>query len=114
MVLKKRGFLRKNKKGSEKMEFEQVKQKSEFLHMEAGQEVVGVFIKKETSEMYPNQFNHILDIKDIGQKKISSLMLNNLFESVKEGTVVKLVYKGKKRGKRNQDYNEFELFQEKK
>jgi hypothetical protein len=115
LLLKKKKLLEENKKGcDEKMEFERVVPTSDFLKLEAGQEVTGVYVGKEQSVKFPEHENFILEIKGVGQKKVSGAMLENLFAEVKVGTVVKLVFKGKTKNKKGIEFNEYELYAEKK
>ena len=96
------------------MAFEKVTPKSDFLMLEAGQEVVGTYLMKTPSEKYQDQSNYILDINGVQKKLMGCANLDSLFSQVKEGTVVKVVFKGKEKTKKGVEFNKYEVFQDKK
>ena len=94
------------------MEFIKHETEQEFLNMDVGAEVTGVYVGKEPSTKYPNTYNYKIDLgEDKGIKKVNGVVVAKHFEDLKNpihvGTVVKLIYHGKPQGK---NYHEYEVY----
>lgn len=72
---------------------------SDFIKIEFGESIEGIYVGKEPSERYPNAYNYKIDIKDVGVKLISGAVIQSHFEDAKNpipiGKQVKITYKGK-------------------
>ena len=93
----------------ENLKFKKHECDSEFMKMEVGGELIGVYLGSEPSNKYPNTRNFKFDFgKDIGIKFLSGVIITKHIEDeknpIKEGTVVKVIYHGKPSGKNYDDY----------
>ena len=105
------GVFMEIQRNFEKMEWKRVQEDSDFIHLEPGDEVMGVYVGKEPSEKYVNVNNYKIDIEGKGNiKKISGIIISKYLEKLKPGTAVKIVYKGQKQNKKGIDYNDYEIY----
>jgi len=94
---------------TEQIKWEKQETDSDFLKMDFGQEVVGIYLGKEESTRYPETYNYKFDFGKLGIKFIGGTVISGHIDDeknpIKEGTVVKIVYHGKPKGKNYHDYD---------
>ena len=90
-------------KNLNEMKWEKVEAKTNFVILEAGQEVTGIYLGSEPSINFPESKNHKIEVE--GQVKfMSGVVLDSRLATIKAGTPIKIVSMGKPRGKRYTDY----------
>jgi len=84
---------------------------SDFINLEINESIVGTYLGKEPSTKYNGTFNFKFDFGEKGIKYIGGKVIDSHIDDpknpIKEGTVVKILYKGKPHGK---NYHDYELF----
>ena len=92
----------------EKVKWEKHETNTDFIKLDFGEEIKGVYVGKEESERFPNTFIYQLEVEEEGKKvikKISGTVIANHFEDIEFGTPVKIVYKGKVK-----NYHDYDVY----
>ena len=93
------------------IKWKKVQEDSEFIHLEPGEEVEGIYVGKEPSDKYSNVSNYKIDIEGKGDiKKVTGVILSKHLNEIKVGSPVKIVYKGQKENKKGVVYNDYEVY----
>lgn len=79
-----------------------------FISLDIGESVVGTYVGKEESQEFKGTFNYQIDIEGKGViKLLSGTVISSHLDKIPIGSALKVVYKGKPKGK---NYNDYDVF----